>query len=512
MIFDSKDIGSGIPLNTDICIIGGGPAGIILALELAKASHEVILLESGGYNQEPDIKQLSVGENSGLPYYPVSENRYRALGGTTHLWAGWSRPLDPIDLKRRSWVNDSGWPISYDELYSYYQKAHEYFSLSDFNFEPDYWSEKYRIPAAPFITDPLELRIYQINKEVNFGQNFSKDLSLTENVQVILHATATELLTEKRETNISCVVVLDRSKRKHIVRAKTYILACGGIENARMLLLSGVNRRVGLGNVHDNAGRYFMEHVHFNSGAMCLEKQAGQSDLLFSPLSRPATCRIFLSEKFQHEQTLLNYNMSLEPVYLSQRERDDMLFYRHSIPRPRQNNKWSQDRISEQFKSLIQRLRGRQAGYSMAHTLEQIPNVNSRIYLSTEKDPLGQFKACIHWDLTGQDRACYLRSRKTVIDKLTKAGIGRFIPDSVQDQKWPPDPLQGSRGHHMGTTRMNDDPRKGVVDKHCKVHGIENLFIAGSSVFPTSGSGTPTYTIAALAIRLADHLKSGIRN
>jgi choline dehydrogenase-like flavoprotein len=136
---------------------------------------------------------------------------------------------------------------------------------------------------------------------------------------------------------------------------------------------------------------------------------------------------------------------------------------------------------------------------------EQTPNPDSRVTLADDTDPLGLRRVRLNWRLTEQERRSFIANIRALGRELAAAGIGRLRPLLPDDGLW--EKVVGGGSHHMGTTRISDDPKRGVVDRDCRVHGIDNLYVAGSSVFVTSGSANPTLNILALAYRLVDHLK-----
>jgi choline dehydrogenase-like flavoprotein len=148
--------------------------------------------------------------------------------------------------------------------------------------------------------------------------------------------------------------------------------------------------------------------------------------------------------------------------------------------------------------------------YFFKTAMEQAPNRESRVMLGEERDRLGCARVALCWSLTSLDRRTFDRGHEILHEELRRANVGSLeTAFGPADDAWPPG-LRGAR-HHMGTTRMHVDPRRGVVDPQCRVHGISNLYVAGSSVFPTGGAANPTLTIVALALRLAEHVDGALR-
>jgi choline dehydrogenase-like flavoprotein len=273
------------------------------------------------------------------------------------------------------------------------------------------------------------------------------------------------------------------------LRSRVVVLATGGIENARLLLASNGVEAAGLGNRHDLVGRFFMEHPHTHSG-----------EFLPSPVARPLGLYqlhrrggvdvlgvLALSAAVRRDARLANFTASLAPRT--------------------QGGAFERDLgvVIAGFDAEGERAQGIPR-FAFSNECEQVPNPESRVQLAYERDALGMNRVTLKWRLASEDRDSLRRSHEILAREIGRAGLGRVKPGlSEPDGAWPAD-LNGAR-HHMGTTRMHSDPKRGVVDADSRVHGIANLFVAGSSVFPTSGAANPTLTIVALALRLADHLK-----
>ncbi len=527
MFIDARNIPNGSVLSTGVCVIGAGPAGMTIAGEFRKDRQvDVCVLESGTLEPDPGTQSLSRGKIVGLPYYPLDANRQRCFGGTLRLWAGWCRPLDEIDLQERPWVPHSGWSIPRSQIEPYYQRAHDVFGLGPLKYDVAYWEKELGIRRIPFAEDCVVTRVYRLAEPSLLAQRSREQLDKAENVRVLLHANAMEIESNDSAGSVTGVRVGCLQEKSFQVTAKLYVLATGGIENARLLLISNKIQKAGLGNTYDLVGRFFMEHICFPSGLIRLSNPAAVAPALYfrGASKRGAIARLFLSPEVQAREELLNYSAILEPLYSGVGFR---------MLKALENFAFAADRLAIRHRHstfLVRRLFGKAAAaaYSrgldfssvqapkyiqLAHTLEQAPNPHSRVTLATERDALGLNRVQLDWQTTSLDRRTPTRSRYLIGQEFARTGLGQLQPRPEDDDSiWPPEPLQGLRGHHMGTTRMHPDPRQGVVDEQCRVHGISNLFIAGSSVFPTSGAGTPTITIVALALRLADHLNSRLKD
>ena len=502
MFVDAQQLAAESVVETGVCIVGAGAAGITLACELAAHHVDVCVVESGGFDPDPAAQSLNEGENVGLPYFPLDANRQRLFGGTTNLWAGWCRPLDALDLALRPWVPYSGWPISVHELLPYYQRAHDLCELPPCSYDPGDWEHPCDTPALQ--SERLIDKIYRLSPPTRFGQRYRETLARAASVQVLLHANAMELEANVDATMVTRLRVGCLSGNRFWVKARHYVLAAGGVENARLLLLSNAVQPFGVGNKHDVVGRYFMEHMHFPAATFVQAKARTPAAVLRGGRGGRLATRLALSPPIQEQEQLLNHSVMLAPLHWYDR-------LTHAVPRrlARRIHPLG-DRLPAGFDPGVALGGQRAKRWRLHHTFEQAPNPESRVTLSRERDALGQQRVRLEWCTTPLDRRTAERAPHLIGAELERAGLGH-IERAVGGDAWPPPPLQGLRGHHMGTTRMSADPRHGVVDPQCRVHGSANLFIAGSSVFPTAGAGAPTLTIVALALRLADHLKPMVR-
>ena len=499
MLIVGRRLENGMAVETDLCIVGAGAAGITLAREFMDQRVDVCLLESGGLSPDARTQALSRGESRGLPYFPLDANRRRCFGGTTGLWAGWCRPLDELDLETRPWVPDSGWPLGKEELLPYYRRAHSVCALGPHDYELSSWEKRLGCMRLPLPPERVETGMYQVNA-VRFGRRWRQELARAPRVRVILHSNLLEIVTDVNARVVTGLRVGTLRGTRFSVVARSYILAAGGVENARLLLLSHGGPRAGLGNDHDLVGRYFMEHVHFPSGALVLPDPCPARIALYRCARRRAVARLFLPAAVQARERLLNASVALDPGVTGTRGRLVRALWTagNGIRRSARGFTWHGGRRPPRARTL-----------RLHYTLEQAPNPESRVTLAADRDALGLHRARLDWRMTALEPETFRRCRRLIDEAFRRTKLGWIEADPLERADiWPPPPLQGHRGHHMGTTRMSPDPRRGVVDQHCRVHGITNLYVAGSSVFPTAGAGTPTLTILALALRLADHIKS----
>jgi choline dehydrogenase-like flavoprotein len=478
-------------LAADICIAGAGAAGMTLALDLRDSGLSVILLESGGFRREPEPQRLSDGRMTGIDTWSLRSMRIRALGGATGHWEGWCRPLMPQDLQVRDWVPNSGWPIRYLDLIPWYRQASDTLELGAFDWDARVRAKamgKTLLPAA----GALENRYYQFSPPTRFGRVYGGVLEKAERVRVLEHATVTDIELDEAAQHVSAFICRTPAKNQFSVRARRYVLALGGIENARVLLASHAQIEGGVANRSGAVGRYFMEHPHYYSAIGMVHSSA--LDLSFytrtpSDLKRRSGTpvrvlgAVGLTAETMRRERLLNFSATLQAASASAET--------GSI-------------AAADVQQLVTRGSGAFRAAELSLRAEQSPQPDSRITLTDELDALGVPRIALDWRLADEDRAAMARGLAVLARELGASGAGRmWIPGDPDRFEWK---IAGG-GHHMGTTRMGSDPAASVVNADCRTHDVENLFIAGSSVFPTGGEANPTLTIVALAHRLAARLK-----
>jgi choline dehydrogenase-like flavoprotein len=488
---DARSLPDGTHLKSDLCVVGAGAAGITIAKEFADTKFDVTLLESGGFTREPAVQSLYEGTNTGLPYFPLQQARLRYFGGTTNHWSGLCAPLDPIDFKDRDWVPESGWPLSLNELDPFYRRAHPVCDLGAFNYDLDYWKKQSDDFSSLLFEGPaIETKLFKWSAPTRFGDQYRSIITQSDNLTLWTHANVTGIQTAKDDTRVDGLHVQCLNGKAHHVEADRYVLACGGLENPRLLLANNIG--------NETVGRYFMEHPHVRSGTLLLSEWPSLAyTFLGSPpgVAGQPFALLSLDTERQREHALLNYTCCL----LSEESNRSLPTWMYGLPNMRQ------------FEEYLKYHLGSPPPFTIQARIEQRPNPDSRVTLSDDTDALGQPKIELHWTLTDQEKRTIRVATETLAKEVGQRGIGR-----VQISEWLtngtdawPDFLHGG-WHHMGTTRMSESETRGVVDSNCRVHGMQNLFVAGSSVYPTSGTANPTLTLVALAIRLADHLKTNL--
>jgi choline dehydrogenase-like flavoprotein len=497
MIRNGQDISSGTELSTQVCIIGSGPAGITAAWQLQKAGIKVILIEGsreystreaswpnknllyGGKavgqfeHNEPDFLILPKPDGSDFPW-----ERERIYGGTSQHWGGQCRPQDPIDLEERKTglsLDFPGWPITRADLDPYYAQASELmflhggYGLNGENFSNEYWANLLgdQVPAL----DGFDVEMYQFVGEnyKKFAQRPFGGKPIGESaVDIILNASLLTIDHQQGSVSKLQVASMDATPKKateFTIKADAYVLACGAVANARQLLLSKVG--------NDLVGRYFMCH----------------------PLSSGPIIDTFLPLDSAQANLMQGYKNGEFTQWL---DKNGVWVQGRFIPNRDQTKNLGIGRCWFWFSTG-------------AYYFEMAPNPKSRVTLLTDKDSPNWFDPVfnqnltkIDWELSDVDENTYTKTTA-----LFKTAVENFKPGGTVDYPTSWDDVKNQlvvNGHHMGTTRMSTDSTKGVVDPNLKVHSLNNLYVAGASVFPSAGISNPTFTIITLSIRLAEHL------
>ena len=488
-IIDTNKLPPNSILNTDICIVGAGAAGITLANELSGSSQSVCLVESGSYDPDDNTQSLYDLDNVG---YPVRENfmaRARYFGGTCNLWAGRSMKLTEFDFTAREWIPNSGWPLAYSELEGYYSKAAGILKLPSFE-----TFEKVTLPRGMsqaektlFNNDDLKpnVSIWAI-KPLRFGAAFKSRLKKARNVTVYLNANATEVLLNPEGNAVSELKISTLSGITGSIKAKRFVLACGGLENARLLLVSRTVQSNGIGNQFDLVGRFFMDHPRTVFGKIRLAGKQRLPLLLGIPLrDGMGQVGIQLSEKVQRNERLLNNYLSLERHWSPQTAKAYSSFI-HSMKILLRKG-YSGKRLSlsgaklatipeliyllsprelmphslyHVFKAAREKIGKELTELTVVNYCEQVPNPESRVFLSQERDRLNMNRLILDWKIGAEETQTLTRLQELLDLHLRKNQMGYLDKDSMEMGKL----SYTDASHHIGTTRISENPRNGVVD------------------------------------------------
>jgi choline dehydrogenase-like flavoprotein len=504
MLVDANDLSDGTVINADLCVVGAGAAGVTIAHALRDSPLTVALLESGGTRAEAPTQALYEGTYKGnVPSIDagyLSGSRIRVYGGSTNLWGGYCRPLDALDFELRDWVPDSGWPIKKSDLDPYYHAASAELGFPPFDAAPSYFDDPSYAPL--FSGGALSERLYRFHF-VNIGANHLEEFKASTKTTLYLHANAVDLRATPAGTSLDSVTLLTLSGRRASVRARAYVLSAGGIENPRLLLASrGVNPN-GVGNDNDLVGRYFMEHLRMailgpmfvwkrqSLGRYDVRTPAGDGAVTATAPVDATAMLLAPSDTLLRERKLLNVTVQFGFASSGPSTLNDF-----DLALVRASADMDGDTTAGGFVHPHEVL--------LALLAEQAPNRDSRVTLGQASDALGVPRAELDWRIGDLELDSMLALVELLGETVGGRKLGRTRVAATRD-----DLLKnvGVGYHHMGTTRMSADPKRGVVDSDCKVHGLDNLFVAGSSVFPTSGAANPTFTILALALRLSEHLR-----
>jgi choline dehydrogenase-like flavoprotein len=453
---DARRLQNKTLIEGDICIVGAGAAGISMALDWDQTKYKVILLEGGGFEYDQEIQELYAGKTTGQPYFPLMSSRLHYFGGTTGHWAGFCSPMDPVDFAKRNWVENSGWPINKEDLDPFYERAQIKLELGPYNYDMAFW-QKDDPAMLPLVKNDSVIRnkMWQFSPPTRFGEKYKKSIVESRNIHLYTYTNVVEIRTNETGSAVTELIVKNFEGRQHRVRAKKFILACCAIQNARLLLASNQQTQKGLGNQNDLVGRYFMEHLEIKSAELWLFKPSPLKLYGFNFGVTKARAELAIHPKKQEEFQILNGTVSLTALEVAKKIKPAIERWNQEDPRK------SGDRFF--------------GGYSAAGKDSHIPASGTNSY----QEEVGRARM----------------GRLKLMDYLADRN----------DNSWPD--FTGGGWHHMGTTRMSNDPKQGVVDSNCKVHGISNLYMAGSSCFTTAGAPNPTLTLVALTLRLSDHVK-----
>jgi choline dehydrogenase-like flavoprotein len=579
LVEDLSDFPAGSVFETDLVIIGGGPAGLAIAREFFGSGVRALVIESGRLSEAAPFEALNAVESVGEPKSEAQVRRRaefhgglaelwsqetqpygvrcRAFGGSSAAWAGKSAAFDAIDYQARPWVAHSGWPFGPDDLAPYLERAAECLNLGPNCYNDSFWDLLGSAPKAK--CDPALLRsfFWQFARSridgldvMRCGPEFLA--SKADNVRVLVNATATRIDVDDFGGAFKSLEISSIDGRRATVRAGTAVLAASGLENPRLLLLSNHQRPAGLGNEHDLVGRYLLDHPGARLGRFnahdchAVERYFGFYGVKHNGHQHMYMHGLTLGETVQRDERLLNGALYM----LEDRAPDDPFDALKRLLRGRSENRL-EDVVSIASSpwllatGLGRRVLGSSAlpapvrdfavdlvikflpmlavrefqSRGLPHKLqglfidaiaEQRPNPESRVTLSHRRDALGQRLARVDWRPDLDSRRTLMRLGQLMAAELPRLGLPAPELEDWVTLSRPEDAVVIDMGHMMGATRMSRDPRQGVVDDQCRVHSVPNLYVAGSSVFPTGGHANPTLMILAMAIRLADRIKADL--
>jgi choline dehydrogenase-like flavoprotein len=526
MIVDLSEVaGSRLSVSTGVCIVGGGAAGVTIAKSLLDRGIEVCLLEAGGVKIEEEQQALLTGESIGEPV-KIEEGRFRRLGGATGSWTGRCAALDPIDFERRDWVPQSGWPIACNKLQPYYRAAEAMCGFA----EP--WHESVpvfeRLAALKLTDEAVSPFLWRFapngrNRYQNWGERYLSILKRSPVASLFLHASLTSIEDGPTDNRVRAIVATSSTGGSVRVEAQHFVLCCGGIENARLLLNAALVAKGPLRSVEATTGRYFMQHprvrvaeVSLKAGGVALQ------DLLNRFSVRSGTeyeTGLALSDREQRSHGLLNASAILRYGPRPGSLRHAVQQMRSGVPLRDVNLTMPPYGLQPVglFREVWRHARGihpllADPVATIVVDVEQAPDPASRIALAEDQDMFGLRKVRLDWRIADLERRTVAHFSGRIRKLFERHGWGAFVPiDDLEQTGGLTCEHMLESYHHIGATRMSATLATGTVDADCRVHGLANLHVSGGSVMPTGGHANPTFTIVALALRLADRIGTQMR-
>jgi choline dehydrogenase-like flavoprotein len=493
-LIDARSLPDATVLTPDLAIIGGGPAGISLALAMADSKVSIALLESGGMNFDPKVQNMYAGAETGVRYTALDAGRLRFLGGSTNHWGGWCRPMDEADFEAHAWIPHSGWPITRDALKAYYPHAQELVEAGAWMYDHAGPTMAAIAPLVPLGAGGIYTSWFQFSKTrgsvlpTYFGHRYEQDLRAARNVTPYINANVTGIRLSANGGAVDHLDVATLNGKRITVKPRMVVLACGGMENARLLLASNDVVKPGIGNQNDLVGRFFADNP-IPRDVATLVVFSGALPAYYGSNTAVSNGTILLAAfaptpEWRRKAGVAGSLTTVEDaVDLDETGRAAVITTALALGVDASNAK----------------------AYSLGCGMELQPDPDRRLTLTDERDALGLPRLKLDMRIADSDFTGYRRTLAELGRQLLASKAGMLRINYHHREQWLKAMDWGN--HHLGTTRMSNDPRQGVVDADCKVHAVDNLYIAGSSVFPSYSASNPTLNLIALALRLGDHLK-----
>lgn len=539
----------------DVCVVGSGPAGIVTSLELARRGVKVTLVESGEWKPTEAHKDLSVTNNyDPMRHAPMELATSRQVGGASNLWGGRCVPFDPVEFELRAHAAGPGWPVSFEELEGYFQKASDWFQTGKAAFSSLQVPEIEHMTIVPGLPDGevLSSTLERWSLPTNFRKEYGNDLRREPTLELRCGLTCVEVVPNEGGGEIDHLVCKSLAGEKQIIKAKHYVLAAGALESTRILLASNRVRPEGLGNHSGHLGRYYMGHISGRIAKVRFSTDPAKTAFAYERDSEGVYLRhrFAISAEVQQREQITNVvTWLVNPEIADPAHGSGILSFAYLVlsspllgPRlvsealrqsacgegPRRiaphlkNMLWDLPATlafipSFGWKRFISKrkapgffVRSKSNEYLLHYHGEQVPNWESSVSLADECDALGMPKLAIDLRYSEEDVRGVLRTHEILDEHLRRHGVGEleYVEGDLRQQVWD----GAADGYHQaGTTRMSRRPEDGVVDEHCQVHDISNLHVASSSVFVTSSQANSTFMIVVFALRLVDRLMGRIR-
>jgi choline dehydrogenase-like flavoprotein len=556
MLIDAAEIPSEASIEADVAVVGSGPAGTVLALELARAGLRVTLIESGGDSFDAAVQWLADTAGEDPLNHPMSLTTRRQVGGTSNLWAGRCVPFDPVDFLPRALTGHARWPVSYEETERYFARACEWFQCGEPAFDIEQipsLAKRSLIPGWPG-GDIRATALERWSLPTNFRRHYRRDLRLTPRLTLVKQLTCTEIVCAPDGASVDHLVGRTLEGKRMRLRARRYVLACGGIESTRLLFASTGRHADGIGNHSGHLGRWYMTHLECRIADAHFATPAGETiyDYERDPEGVYVRRRFTFSPRYIAEHDLPNAALWLTNPELGDAAHGSgvlsLLYLLMSSPLG--------PRMLSEATRLFQLMTSAPASPKRAHLAnvarelaptarfaltfgyerylrrgpkapgvfvaspanaypiflygEQPPNYASLLAPSGERDALGMPRLKSALRVAERDIEDVIRVHHHFDRYLRRHRLGRL------EYLYPDDPRPAIHRRlvggyvQAGTTRMSERPEDGVLDRNLAVHGFSDLYVASSSAFVTSSQANPTFMIVVLALRLADHLRHAL--
>jgi choline dehydrogenase-like flavoprotein len=526
LLIDLQQENAPLDLEADVIIIGAGAVGLMMAVELARSGSQVLVLEAGGSGVSAESQAyFSSARSIGHPLQGLHRGRYRALGGTTTFWGGQLAALDPLTYQHRPWLADVRWPIGHADVEPYYARVFSLLGMDEQIADDSEVWRRLRVTPPEAVGD-LTLFFTRWAPEPNFARLFEADILRAPKLTVIVNAPVTALQTDSNGHRVTHVQINAGAKGALTARARVYVMASGAIETPRLLLSDLATGQAPPWSGNHWIGRGFMDHVGCVGGTVTpLDRRRFHN--LFDNVVLDGIKyqpKIKLSEQAQVERKLLSvsadfvFHSSISEHVSNAKILFKVLFKAALKGKTDVKLLKSAAQVISLFRYTAPMI-GRyirdhrvysfaDRGISVGLNVEQKPLVSSAVLLREERDALGMPLIDVDWEIDGGEIETLACFAEMLAEYLAKNGLARLdINPTLANRDVAVIAGAYDTSHHMGTTRMASDPSAGVVDGNMKVHGIENLYVAGAAVYPTTGFQNPTFTAMALGLRLAASLR-----
>ncbi len=549
---------SGLP---HVAVVGSGPAGMVLALELAQQGCRVTLIESGFEAHSPEAQSLSNAEPAdSRTHIPMADAVHRRFGGTSHLWGGRCVPYDPIDFEPRPPVRAAGWPMEADALQPYWSRACAHADCGEAGFD-------YDAAVDGVATGPLVPRFVEGEVISSSLERWSADPVLVRRLGALIHqqpsidcmlgATVVKIVPGERKGTVAALE-LRRSdgsaESLPRIAVDAFVLACGGVETTRLLLLAQQAGDIALEGA-EHLGRYYMGHLSGKIASVQLRGDPAQTRYGFERSGGYYVRRRFtISDTALRAGKLLNIALWLDnpsPVDPAHGSgilsaayfglRTPVLRDKLAAPAIRRIvlGAFSEPSMTRHIRNLLRSpigtavfvarfLHGRYIAkprlpgffvhspgnrYAIHYHAEQTPQADSRITLAAARDKLGLQRAHIDLRFHRNDAESVVAAHALLDAHLRQHDVGELAYHYPENERVDVVLNHARDGvHQIGSTRMARSADEGVADAYGRIFGTDNLYACSSSLFPTSGQANPTLTIMAFAIRQAEHIAGARAN